>query len=97
MEQVSSQSTNNRRNMTRGPQRNGRPNGMTGGRQSGMRQGGMGRPGGMAGGRPGGMGRPGGNIPNNTPAPIPTMTVREQSLAVFCQALLASAEFRILN
>ncbi len=109
--QVAAQTSNSRNNLSRGAQRSGRPNGMrpggtNGGRPGGMRPGGTNggrpggmRPGGMAGGRQGGMGggRGGLDIPNNSPAPIPTMSAREQSLAIFCQALLASAEFRILN
>jgi hypothetical protein len=34
--------------------------------------------------------------PQRTPT-IPTMTAEEQSLAMFCQGLMASAEFRLLN
>lgn len=68
----------------RGPRGQG---GMGGGRPDGMMGGG--RPGGMGGGRPGG-GRP------SAPS-IPMMTSAEQTLAVFCQGLMASAEFRILN
>ena len=49
-----------------------------------------GRPGGMGGGRPG-MGV------SPTVLTIPQMTPEEQTLAVFCQGLMASAEFRILN
>lgn len=63
----------------------GRP-GMAGGRPGGM----GGRPGGMGGGRPGMGGSP-------KTATIPTMTAQEQTLAVFCQGLMASAEFRLLN
>jgi hypothetical protein len=63
----------------------GRPGGM-GGRPAGM----GGRPGGMGGGRPGTSG------PAAKPK-IPTMTAQEQSLAIFCQSLMASAEFRLLN
>jgi len=65
--------------------------GMAGGRQ-GMRQG----RGGMAG-----MQGIGGPIREQTPVPpaptLPVMTAQEQTLAMFCQALIASAEFRILN
>lgn len=45
-----------------------------------------------------GMGRrtPGGRSPNPA-ATIPKMTAEEQTWAVFCQSLLASAEFRLLN
>jgi len=59
---------------------------------------GMAGPTGSMGGRPGGMGggRPGMNIPR-TDLTIPNMTPEEQTLAVFCQGLIASAEFRILN
>ncbi len=55
--------------------------------------------GGMAGGRPGGMGgmRPGANIPPASAPEIPQMSAAEQALAVFCQGLMASAEFRVLN
>jgi hypothetical protein len=57
---------------------------------------------GMAGGRPGGMGamggvRPGANIPPATAPVIPQMSAEEQTLAVFCQGLMAGAEFRVLN
>ena len=62
------------------------PRGKGGGRPGGMR----GRPGGMGGGRPG-MGV------SPTVLTIPQMTPEEQTLAVFCQGLMASAEFRILN
>ena len=55
--------------------------------------------GGMAGGRPGGMGgmRPGVNIPPASAPEIPRMSAEEQTLAVFCQGLMAGAEFRVLN
>ena len=48
--------------------------------------------------RPGRMDRAGGGRggPQQTPT-IPAMTAEEQSLAVFCQGLMASAEFRLLN
>jgi hypothetical protein len=49
-----------------------------------------GRMDGAGGGRPGMRGR------QRTPA-IPAMTEEEQSLAMFCQGLMASAEFRLLN
>jgi len=43
-----------------------------------------------------GGGRGGMRGPQQTPT-IPAMTAEEQSLAVFCQSLMASAEFRLLN
>jgi len=49
-----------------------------------------GRMDGAGGGRPGMRGR------QRTPT-IPAMTAEEQSLAMFCQGLMASAEFRLLN
>ena len=48
------------------------------------------RPGGMGGGRS----RPGART---NEAEIPPMTSEEQTFAVFCQGLMASAEFRLLN
>ena len=62
--------------------------------QSQFRRPGQGqRPGRMdgSGGGRGGMRGP------QQPPTIPTMTAEEQSLAVFCQGLMASAEFRLLN
>jgi hypothetical protein len=77
-----------------------RPQGQSQGQMRGPRgAGGMpgGRPG-MGGGRPGGMGggRPGAGGPPRQPS-IPMMSSQEQTLAIFCQGLMASAEFRILN
>ena len=43
-----------------------------------------------------GNGRPGMRRPQQTTT-IPAMTAEEQSLAMFCQSLMASAEFRLLN
>jgi hypothetical protein len=43
-----------------------------------------------------GGGRPGMRGPQQTTT-IPAMTAEEQSLAMFCQGLMASAEFRLLN
>jgi hypothetical protein len=34
--------------------------------------------------------------PQRTPT-VPAMSAEEQSLAMFCQSLMASAEFRLLN
>ena len=51
------------------------------------------RPGRMDGS---GGGRGGMRGPQQTPT-IPAMTAEEQSLAIFCQSLMASAEFRLLN
>ena len=44
----------------------------------------------------GGM-RPGVNIPPASAPEIPRMSAEEQTLAVFCQGLMAGAEFRVLN
>ncbi len=44
----------------------------------------------------GGRGRRGGPF-SPAAAPLPQMTAEEQALAVFCQSLLASAEFRQIN
>ena len=64
-----------------------------------MRRPGQGGRPGMAGGRPGmGQGgRPGGRGGPASAPKIPQMTSQEQTLAVFCQSLMASAEFRLLN
>ena len=81
-----------------------RPGGQqgTGGRRAGMQGGRPGLQQGMGGGRPGMQGgMMGGNImgiePPGTKAEIPAMTAEEQEMAAFCQALMASAEFRLLN
>ena len=71
------------------PQGQGQARGQRGQRgQGGM---GQGRRPGMGGGG-GGRNRTAGSAPK-----IPAMTPEEQTLAVLCQGLMASAEFRILN
>ncbi|MGB0581060.1 MAG: PSD1 and planctomycete cytochrome C domain-containing protein [Limisphaerales bacterium] len=85
----------------RRPGQGGRPQGQF---RAPRAQGGQGGRPGMAGGRSGGMGRPGGMGGGRTgmggppkTVTIPMMTSKEQTLAVFCQSLMASAEFRLLN
>lgn len=94
--QMQRQGQGQRRPQGQGQQMRG-PRGQAGqGQRPGMAGG---RPG--MGGRPGGMGgmgggRPGMGGPASAPK-IPRMTSQEQTLAVFCQSLMASAEFRLLN
>ena len=78
------------------PQGQGQARGQRGQRgQGGL---GQGRRPDMGGGRPGMGGGGGGRnrAPGSAPK-VPTMSPEEQTLAVLCQGLMASAEFRILN
>ena len=85
----------------RGPRQGGRPQGQMqrpGAGQGQRPQGQFRGPRGMSGAQPGGRGsgRPGTVVPPSS-LEIPQMTAEEQTFAVFCQGLMASAEFRILN
>ena len=93
---VRQSAANESRQFRRGPrQRSGGGPGQLRGPRGG--QGGMtrGRPG-MGGGMMGGPGGRTGSRAAEQPT-IPSMSAEEQTLAVFCQGLMASAEFRILN